>query len=239
MNGAPSPWQMGFQNPASPVMEGIYSLHELLLVIIAGIAVVVCILLGFVIYRFRASKNPVASTVSHNTILEVIWTLIPVLILILIGIPSVRLLWHLDKPQTPDITIKAIGHQWYWTYEYPMSKGDKIIKFDSYMIEDKDLKEGQKRLLDVDQPVVIPVDATVRVLVTADDVIHSFAVPSLGIKTDAVPGRINETWFRISKPGTYYGQCSELCGAKHGFMPIAIKAVSRQEYQNWLNSKVN
>lgn len=239
MNGAPSPWQMGFQDSASPVMESITSLHDLLLVIITGIAIVVFILVSFVIYRFRASKNPTASTVSHHATLEVIWTLVPVVILIAIGIPSVRLLWQLDKPQSPDMTIKAIGHQWYWSYEYPLSKGNKIIKFDSYMIEDKNLKKGQKRLLDVDHPVVVPIDSTVRVLVTSEDVIHSFAVPSLGIKTDAVPGRINETWFRISKPGTYYGQCSELCGSKHGFMPIAIKAVSKQEYQNWLSHQKN
>jgi cytochrome c oxidase subunit 2 len=229
----PAPWQTMFQTPASPPMEDINSLHNLLLYIIFAIAVVVTLLLAYVIYRFRASKNPTPSGATHNTLLEIVWTVIPVIILIVIGIPSVKLLYKLDKPQDPEMTVKAIGHQWYWSYEYPVGDSGQFA-FDSYMIEDVDIKPGQFRLLEVDKPMVIPVDTTVRILVTAADVLHSFAVPALGIKKDAVPGRINETWLHIKKPGMYYGQCSELCGVKHGFMPIAVKAVSKEEYQNWL-----
>lgn len=236
VQGQPTPWQMTFQQPASPVMEGIQSMHSLLMIVAAFVATFVSLMLFYILMRFRASKNPVPSKTAHHTMLEVVWTLIPVIILVVIGIPSMKLLFELDKPQNPDITIKAIGHQWYWSYEYPAQNG-KSFSFDSYMIEDKDLKPGQLRLLEVDNRVVIPVNATVRVIVTSTDVLHSFAVPSLGIKRDAVPGRINETWFRIAKEGVYYGQCSELCGVKHGFMPIAIEVVSQETYKAWLAKK--
>ncbi|MCX7343378.1 MAG: cytochrome c oxidase subunit II [Proteobacteria bacterium] len=238
--GQPQPWQMGFQEAASPVMEGLHDMHSLLMYIITGVAVVVFLLLSYIFYKFRQSKNPIPSTFTHNTTLEIIWTTLPIIILVIIGIPSIRLLQKMETPPNAGITIKAVGHQWYWSYEYPDSKNEgKHFEFDSYMIEDKDLKPGQLRLLDVDNPMVVPIDTVVRVLITAVDVLHSFAVPSLGIKRDAVPGRVNETWFSIKKPGMYYGQCSELCGAKHGFMPIAVKAVTKQEYQEWLDEKMN
>jgi cytochrome c oxidase subunit 2 len=217
-------------------MEGIDTMHSLLMVVAVCIATFVSLILFYILVRFRESRNPVPSRVSHNVLLEVVWTLVPVIILIIIGIPSMKLLFELDKPQNPDITIKAVGHQWYWSYEYPSQTG-KGFAFDSYMIEDKDLKPGQPRLLEVDNRVVVPINATVRILVTSTDVLHSFAVPSLGIKRDAVPGRINETWFRIAREGVYYGQCSELCGVKHGFMPIAIEVVSEEKYKAWLVQK--
>lgn len=231
--GVPKPWQIGFQPSASPIMEGITEMHNLLMVIITCIAIFVFCLMAYVIYKFRASKNPVPATTSHNTLLEVVWTLLPVLILIVIGIPSLKLMFFANKLEHADITVKAIGHQWYWSYQYP----EENVSFDSLMIEDKDIKPGQIRLLSVDNPVIVPAGKTVRVIVTSEDVLHSFAIPALGIKKDAVPGRINETWFRIEKEGEYYGQCSELCGVKHGFMPIAIKVVSPEAYSEWVNSK--
>lgn len=229
----PKPWQIGFQPAASPTMEGIAGLYDLLLIIIFTIGTLVTCLLGYVIYRFRASVHPVPTTVTHNTLLEIVWTLIPVMILIVIAVPSLKLLFFSDRIEKADLTIKAIGHQWYWSYEYPEQK----VKFDSYMIEDKDLKPDQLRLLDVDNRVLVPVGKVVRLIVTSEDVLHSFAIPSFGIKKDAVPGRLNETWFKAKKEGVYYGQCSELCGIKHGFMPIAIQAVSQNEYNEWLQSK--
>jgi cytochrome c oxidase subunit 2 len=229
----PKPWQMGFQPAASPMMEGVTHMHNMLLVIITVIALLVASLLCYVMIRFRASKNPVPSKNSHNTLLEVVWTMIPVLILVVIAIPSLRLLFSMDKAQNATMTVKAIGHQWYWSYEYP----EKQINFDSYMIEKKDLKPDQIRLLSVDNPIVVPVDTTVRILVTSQDVLHSFAVPSLGFKKDAIPGRLNETWLRVAKLGDYYGQCSELCGEKHGYMPIHVKVVSQEDYNAWVLSK--
>lgn len=238
--GQPHPWQLNFQEAASPVMDGLHDMHTLLLYIITGIAVVVFLLLGYIFYRFHHHRHPNPSAFTHNTTLEVIWTAVPVVILVIIGIPSVRLLHKMEAPINAEMTVKAVGHQWYWSYEYPDTKNEgKHFEFDSYMIEQKDLKPGQLRLLDVDNPMVVPVDTVIRILVTAADVLHSFAVPSLGIKRDAVPGRVNETWFSIKKPGTYYGQCSELCGSKHGFMPIAVKAVSKEEYQEWVKSKID
>lgn len=229
----PQPWQIGFQPAASPMMEGTTHMHNLLLVVITCIALFVGGLLSYVVVRFRASRHPVPSKTAHYTLLEVVWTMVPVLILVVIAVPSLKLLFAMDKAHNASMTVKAIGHQWYWTYEYP----EKKISYDSLMIEDKDLKPGQIRLLSVDNPVVVPVNTTVRILVTSGDVIHSFAVPSLGIKKDAVPGRLNETWLRIAKEGDYYGQCSELCGIKHGFMPIHVKAVSQDEYDAWSHSK--
>lgn len=229
----PVPWQMGFQDAASPVMEGIVGMHNLLLLIITGVAILVALLMTYVVIRFRASRNPIPSTKSHNTLLEIVWTLIPACILIVIGVPSIKLLFKIDKIENAQMTLKATGHTWYWSYDYP----EKNISFDSYMIKDADLKPGQLRLLEVDNRVIVPVNTTVRVLVTSTDVLHSFAVPSLGIKKDAVPGRLNETWFKIAKEGVYYGQCSELCGTGHGFMPIAIEVVSQEKYDAWLKEK--
>lgn len=229
----PKPWQIGFQPAASPTMEGIESLHHFLMIIITVIGLFVIGLLGYVIWRFRASVHPEPKPVSHNTTLEIVWTLIPALVLIVIAIPSLKLLFFADRIEKADLTLKAIGRQWYWTYEYPEQK----IHFDSYMIEDKDLKPGQFRLLEVDNRVIVPVGKVVRLIVTSEDVLHSFAVPALGVKKDAVPGRLNETWFKIEKEGVYYGQCSELCGIKHGFMPIAIEAVSQAAYDEWVSTK--
>ena len=232
--GQPVEWQMGLQAAASPVMEKIADFHDMLLVIIIAIALFVTALLLYVITRFKASNNPVPSKATHNTPLEVIWTVIPILILVTIAIPSFKLLYFEDRAADAEMTIKAIGQQWYWTYEYP-DNGD--FTFDSVMLDDEERGE-HPRLLGVDNPVVLPVNTTVRVLLTspATGVIHSWAVPSLGIKTDTVPGRLNETWLKINEEGWYYGQCSELCGTGHGFMPIAIKAVSKEVFDAWVTT---
>jgi cytochrome c oxidase subunit 2 len=234
--GQPKPWQIGFQEPNAPLMEEITKVHDLVFIVLCCIGTIVTILLLIVIYKFRESKNPKPSTTTHHTLLEVIWTVIPILVLIVILIPSIKILYVFDKAESPDMTIKVTGHQWYWSYEYLNDSEDKKIAFDSYMIPVKDLKPGQLRLLDVDNPVILPKGKTVRVLVTSQDVIHSFAVPALGIKTDGIPGRTNETWLRVEKEGMYYGQCSELCGKDHGFMPIAIKIVPLEEYNKWVES---
>jgi cytochrome c oxidase subunit 2 len=231
--GKPKPWQMNLQEAASPMMAGITDMHNFLLIVIAVIAIIVGCLLSYVVWRFRASKNPIPTTRTHNTVLEIIWTFIPVIIVVMITIPSVKLMFEMEKSHDPDMTVKVTGKQWYWTYEYPSVKGKKI-SFDSLLIEDKNLKPGQLRLLEVDNRMVVPVGTTVQVIITAADVLHSFAVPALGIKKDAVPGRINETWFRIEKEGVYYGQCSELCGKSHGFMPIAVHAVSKADFAAWV-----
>ena len=233
---APNAWQMSLQKAASPMMEGIHGMHDYLLFIISMIMGVVSALLGYVIYRYRAKKNRVPSQQSRHIVLEVVWTIIPAIIIVLIAIPSIKLMYHSEKNQNPELTIKAIGHQWYWSYEYPSDKL-KPLKFDSHMLEDTELKAHQIRLLDVDQRMIVPIDTTVQLLITGADVLHSFAVPSLGIKRDALPGRINETWFRIHQKGIYYGQCSELCGIKHGYMPIAIEAVDKDTYTAWRNKK--
>jgi cytochrome c oxidase subunit 2 len=230
VRGAPEPWQLNFQPAASPVMTMIESLHNLLLFIIVAISAFVLGLLGFACLRYRANRNQAASRRTHNSVLEIAWTAIPVLILVVIAIPSFKLLYFMDRAANPEMTLKAIGHQWYWSYEYP-DNGN--FTFDAYMIADQDLQEGQPRLLAVDNRVVLPVDTDVRVLTTATDVIHSWAMPALGVKMDAIPGRLNETWLRIEQPGIYYGQCSELCGDYHGFMPIEIEAMSKSDFEAW------
>ncbi len=231
--GQPSPWQMNLQGAATPVMESIRSFNSFLLVIITSIVLFVLVLLAIVVLRFNEKANPTPSRTSHNTLIEVAWTVVPVMILVAIAIPSFRLL-HLElKVPTADLTVKAVGHQWYWSYEYPDDGG---FGFDSMLVADKDLKPGQPRLLTVDNELVVPVDKVIRVQVTAADVIHSFAVPSFGIKIDALPGRLNETWFKVTKEGVYYGQCSELCGRDHAFMPIAVRALNAQDYEAWLAS---
>ena len=228
----PKDWQLGFQEAASESMRDIISFHNnLLLPIIIGISVFVLFLLVYACIRFRASRNPNPSKRTHNVTVEVLWTLIPCLILIVMAVPSFKILYKQDTIPKADLTIKAIGYQWYWGYEYP----DENIIFDSYMIEEKDLKADQPRLLAVDNEVVVPVDKVVKVLITANDVLHAWALPSFGVKRDAVPGRINETWFKAEKVGTYYGQCSELCGIKHAFMPITVRVVSDEEYEEWLS----
>ncbi len=227
---APEPWQLGFQQAASPVMERIHSFHNLLLWIITIISVFVLALLAYVCLRFRADRNETPSRRTHNTLLEIAWTAIPVLILVVIAIPSFKLLYFMDVVKDPEMTVKAIGRQWYWSYEYP-DHGD--FTFDAYMVADEDLEPGQLRLLETDNRVFLPVDTNIRLLTTASDVLHSWAIPAFGVKLDAVPGRINEVWFRIDEPGIYYGQCSELCGDYHGFMPIAVEAVAKSEFEAW------
>ncbi len=228
----PQNWQTYFQESASTAMEKFVHFHNLLLYIIFGIVIFVFILLAYTCIRFHHKNNPVPKKFTHNVAIEILWTLVPFIILIIIAIPSFRLLYFVDTIGKMDMTVKVVGRQWFWQYEYP----DDKIAFDSYMIPDNQLKPNQHRLLDTDNSLVLPVDTDIRILVTAGDVIHSFAVPALGLKIDAVPGRINETWVRITKPGQYYGQCSELCGIGHGFMPISLKAVTKEEYKTWLDS---
>lgn len=228
----PEPWQMGFQAAASPVAERIHEFHALLFVIITLITLLVTGLLIYVIFRFNEKRNPVPSRTTHHTVLEVIWTAIPVLVLVIIAVPSFKLLYYMDRTHEADMTLKVTGHQWYWTYAYP-DQGDFV--FDSLLLPDEDLKKaGDKRLLAVDNKVVLPVDTNIRLLMSSEDVIHNWAVPAFGIKLDTVPGRINETWVRITREGTYYGQCSELCGVNHGFMPIVVEAVSKDAFQAWV-----
>ena len=230
VGGAPTAWQVNFQPAASPVAEMIESLHDLLLFITVAISAFVLALVAYACIRYRADRNPVPSRRTHNSVLEIAWTAIPVLILVVIAIPSFKLLYFMDRAVNPEMTLKAIGRQWYWSYEYP-DNGN--FTFDAYMIAEQDLEEGQLRLYDVDNPVVLPVDTDIRLLTTASDVIHAWAMPALGVKLDATPGRINETWLRINEPGVYYGQCSELCGDYHAFMPIKIEAVSKEDFEAW------
>ncbi len=226
------PWQLGFQEAVTPVMEQITSFHNLLLWVITLITIFVLALLAYTCIRFKASSNKVPSKRTHNAMLEVAWTAIPVLILVVIAIPSFKLLYYSDVVEEAEMTIKAIGRQWYWSYEYP-DHGN--FTFDAFMIADEDIDEaaGQKRLLETDVRVVVPVETNIRLLTTASDVIHSWAMPQFGVKLDAVPGHVNEVWFKVDEPGTYYGQCSELCGAYHGFMPITVEAVSKADFEAW------
>ena len=227
----PKDWQLGFQKSASKSMSDIVLFHDyMLLPIITAITVFVLFLVIYACIKFRATKNKIASQTSHNTTIEIVWTLVPCLILIIMAVPSFKVLYSQDKVPPADVTVKAIGYQWYWGYEYP----DENIIFDSYMIEDKDLKANQPRLLSVDNEVVVPVNKNIKVLITANDVLHAWALPSFGVKRDAVPGRINETWFKADRTGTFYGQCSELCGIKHAFMPITVRVVTDEEYKKWL-----
>jgi cytochrome c oxidase subunit II len=229
--GQPSPWQLGFQQSATPIMEQITWFHDFLLVIITLITVFVLALLLIVIFKFNARANPIPSKTTHNALIEVIWTVVPVIILVAIAIPSFRLLFAQLTIPPAEVTIKATGKQWFWTYDYP----DNGFSFDSLMVQDKDLKPGQPRLLAVDNEVVVPVNKVIRVQVIGADVIHAFAVPSFGIKIDAVPGRLNETWFRATREGVYYGQCSELCGKDHAYMPITVRVVTDKDYAAWLD----
>jgi cytochrome c oxidase subunit 2 len=229
--GQPTPWQLGLQDSASPVMTDITNFHDFLLWIITAISVFILLLLLIVVVRFNARANPTPSRTTHNTPLEIMWTIVPVVVLVLIAVPSFRLLFlELDVP-TPDLTVKATGKQWFWSYAYP-DNGN--FEFDSLIVADKDLKPGQLRLLTVDNEMVVPVNKVVHVLVTGSDVIHSFAVPSFGIKIDAVPGRINDTWFKATTIGTFHGQCSELCGKNHAFMPITVNVVNDNDFTAWV-----
>jgi cytochrome c oxidase subunit 2 len=232
MAQAPEDWQMGFQDAHSPTMEKIVSFNDILFWICVVISLFVMGLMAYIFIRFNAKRNPVPQKFTHNSLIEVLWTVIPVIALVAIAIPSFRLLYFMDRTDEAEMTIKAIGHQWYWTYEYPDLGED--ISFDAVMLTEDELEEGQLRLLETDESVVVPIDTNIRLLVTADDVIHAWTIPSFGIKIDAVPGRINEGWFRVDAVGIYYGQCSELCGRDHGFMPIRVEAVSKEDYAEWV-----
>lgn len=234
----PEPWQMTFQPAASAIMEQIIWFERYTLWFIIPITLFVMVLLAWVMIRYRASANPVPSKTSHNTAVEIVWTVGPVVILLFLAIPSFQLLTAQYSPEEPKMTIKATGFQWYWGYEY--QAGDAPVSFDSVLLKDADRaaagKEDRKafpRLLAVDNEMVVPVNTTVRLLVTGADVIHSFSMPAFGVKMDAITGRSNETWFKANKEGMYYGQCSQICGKDHAYMPIAIHVVSQEQYDTW------
>lgn len=229
--GEPVPWGMGMQPAGGVVKERIGSLHDMLLVIITLITILVLALLAYAVMRFRADRNPNPSRTSHNTMLEVAWTVVPVLILVVIAVPSFRLLYFMDRAKDPDLTVKVTAFQWAWEYEYPDQDG---LKFESYMIPTEQLQPGQRRLLDVDNELVVPAGKDVRVLVTSRDVIHSLFVPALGMQKYGIPGRTLETWFRADRPGVFYGQCNQICGVNHAFMPIVIRAVPEAEFAAWV-----
>ena len=225
-------WQLSFQQPATDLMSDIISFHSYILMpIITGISLLVLGLLLYIMFRFNSSRNHVASTTTHNTTIEILWTVIPVILLIIIAIPSFRLLYVSETIPKADITIKAIGNQWYWTYEYPDFDD---ISFDANMLADHELSDPKLRLLETDTQIVVPVDKVVKLQLTSADVLHAWTIPAFGVKMDAVPGRLNETWFKANKEGIYYGQCSELCGPKHAFMPINVKVVSNKEFEDWI-----
>ncbi|MBL6454897.1 cytochrome c oxidase subunit II [Belnapia sp. T6] len=229
--GGPVPWGLGLQAAGGPVKEAIHDFNTLVLWIIVLITIFVMVLLAYVMWRYRESANPNPSRTSHNTLIEIAWTVVPVLILLIIAIPSFRLIYYEDRARDADLTINVQGRQWYWHYAYP-DNGD--FAFDSRPIPDEDLKPDQPRNLAVDEPLVIPVGANIRVLTTGQDVIHSFFVPSLGVQKYTIPGRTLETWFRADRPGTYYGQCNQICGTNHWFMPIMVRAVPQAEFQAWV-----
>jgi cytochrome c oxidase subunit 2 len=229
--GQPSPWQTGLQQAGTPVMGEIAWLHDLVLYIMTAIAGLVLVLLLIVIARFNQRTNPTPSTRTNNRFIEVSWTVVPVFILFVIGVPSFRFLFREQSMPPAEVTIKATGKQWFWTYSYP---DNGQFEFDSLMLDDSARKAGQPRLLAVDNEMVVPINQVIRVQVTGADVVHSFAVPSFGIKIDTVPGRLNETWFKAAREGVYYGQCSQLCGRNHAFMPIAVRVVNLQEFTAWV-----
>lgn len=252
--GAPVPWGIGLQQAFSPMKHRMHDFHAMMLVIITAIVVLVMGLLIYVIVRFNAKTNPTPKTFAHNTLLEVVWTALPVLILLAVAVPSMQLLYYLDKAPQPELSVKVTGHQWYWSYAYP---DQKIDSFDSRPIWDgtpqtanaiTQLLDDAKpnwliptakplRLLEVDNRLVLPIDTQVRIYTTGADVIHSWAIPALGIKKDAVPGHLNETWLKIDREGVYYGQCDQLCGMGHGFMPVVIEAVSKDKFAAWVAKK--
>ena len=228
----PLPWQMGMQPAASPVREHIDALHNELLVIITLITIFVMGLLLYVIVKFDAKKHPVPSKTTHAPVIEVLWTVLPVLILVIIAVPSFKLMYYMDHAQHADMTLKVTGHQWYWSYEYPDK--DLGFGFDSNVLSDEDAaKQGRPRLLATDNPVVVPVGAVIRILVTGTDVFHSWFMPAMGVQEYAVIGRVNESWMEVTNPGTYFGQCNQICGINHPFMPIEIRAVSKDDFAKW------
>nr|YP_007890507.1 cytochrome c oxidase subunit II [Andalucia godoyi]AGH24001.1 cytochrome c oxidase subunit 2 [Andalucia godoyi] len=237
---SPVAWQLGFQDSATPIMEGIVNLHHDITFFLALILTMVTWMLYRTLYFFNETKNPIPSKNNHGTLIEIIWTILPSLVLLLIAIPSFALLYAMDEVIDPALTVKAIGHQWYWTYEYSdynTSDTDSLV-FDSYMVPEDELTQGQLRLLEVDNRVLVPANTHVRFITTSADVLHSWAVPSLGVKMDACPGRLNQSDVFIKREGVYYGQCSEICGVNHAFMPIVIQAVSLDEYVSWVSNKI-
>jgi len=228
---APKPWEMGMQPAGNELQARISGLHDMVLVIITLITIFVGALLVWVMVRYNENRNPVPTTTSHNTTIEILWTVVPVLILVIIAIPSFRLVYYLDRTPDPDLTIKVTAHQWYWEYGYPEA-GELTIE--SRMIRTEDLKAGQLRLLDVDNQMIVPVGKKIRILTNSVDVIHSFFIPALGVQRYAIPGRTIETWMTVDRPGVYYGQCNQICGVDHSRMPIAVKAVPAAEYDAWI-----
>ena len=232
-------WQLGIQDPATPSAEGMYSFHLFLLSVLFLVGVLVCWIMGFILYHFNEKTNKNALLFTHSSLLEIIWTIFPAVVLLFISIPSFSLLYSLDEVIDPSITVKIIGHQWYWTYEMSdFNEKEVFLKYDSYMVSSDDLTLGSFRLLEVDNRLVLPVNRHIRLLITSADVLHSWAVPSLGIKTDACPGRLNQASLFIKRIGTFYGQCSEICGVNHGFMPITVRSVKDQVYYTWVVNKV-
>nr|AND50124.1 cytochrome oxidase subunit 2 [Sphagnum tumidulum] len=238
---AAEPWQLGFQDAATPMMQGIIDLHHDIFFFLIIILIFVLWMLVRALWHFHYKRNPIPERIVHGTTIEIIWTIFPSIILMFIAIPSFALLYSMDEVVDPTITIKAIGHQWYWTYEYSdyNSSDEQSLTFDSYMIPEDDLELGQLRLLEVDNRVVIPARTHLRMIITSADVLHSWAVPSLGVKCDAVPGRLNQTSIFIKREGVYYGQCSEICGTNHAFMPIVVEAVSLDDYVSRVSNKLD
>jgi len=229
----PEPWQMGLQPAAGSIAEKATSLHNLLLIIITAISIFVLALLVYVCLRFRENANPVPSKTSHNTVIEILWTVVPVLILVVIAVPSFRLLYYMDQTKDTEMVVKVTGNQWYWNYEYP----DEQIGFDSYMIDEADIAGDQIRLLSVDNEMVVPAGTRIKLLVAGNDVMHSFFVPSLAVQTYSIAGRINEVWIDVpEEPKVYYGQCNQICGVNHAYMPIVVRALPQDEYDAWLAS---
>ena len=238
---AAEPWQLGFQDPATPIMEGIINFHNHIMFFLTAIGVMVFWLLArcLVIYNAETNTDKI-DNFTHATTVEIVWTIVPAIILMIIAVPSFALLYSMDEMLDPAVTLKVVGHQWYWSYEYSdyNAADGESINFDSYMIPEEDLEPGNLRLLEVDNRVVLPVDTHVRVVITSADVLHCWAIPSFGVKMDACPGRLNQTSMFIKREGVYYGQCSEICGVNHGFMPICIEAVSLEDYVAWISSKI-
>lgn len=228
---APHPWQLSFQAPHSPVQQSVEGLHALVIWLMALVTIFVAALLGFVMWRYNARRHPVASRVSHHTALEVAWTVLPVLILVVIAIPSFRLVYFEDRTEAADMTIKVTGHQWFWEYTYPDQGG---VDFSSLVVPEDQLQPGQLRNLEVDNRLVLPSGKNIRILTTSADVIHSFFIPSLGVQRYAIPGRTIETWVKVDQPGVYYGQCNQICGTNHSLMPISIQALSEKDFAAWV-----
>lgn len=229
--GHAKPWQLNFQPAVTPVMERLTGLHNYLEIIAIAVAVFVLMLMIYVCVKFNKKANPVPSKTTHNTVIEIIWTVLPILILVSVAIPSLRLHYFMGEVEAPEMTLKVTGYQWYWGYAYP---DQALEEYQVNMKTEEELKGDDLRLLSTDRPVVVPINTTVRVQLTGSDVIHAWAIPAFGVKQDAVPGRLNETWFKVTKPGVYYGQCSELCGVKHGFMPIEVHAVEKPVFDKWV-----